>query len=585
MSDNTAHGLMLRDYQESTVAAAIAPKDGVWRRLLVLATGGGKTVIAAEIINRVLAPGQKALFLAHRDELLTQAKAEIEGFIPGINVEIEQAENRASRESGIFDADRRHVVVGSVQTMQRDRLQSWASDAFSLVIIDEAHHGAATSYRNIVEHFGCLDDAQRVPLIGVTATPMRTDKVGLDVLFQEISAVYGISALVEKGYLADIRAISIETETDLRGVKTRAGDYAQGELQDAVDTDDRNALIVAAHRKYAADRPTLVFASGVEHAQHLAELFSAYGVPAEAMWGAMGDDERRDTLARYASGATKVLTNFALLTEGFNAPATSCIILARPTKSELLYTQMIGRGTRLHPGKDHLLVLDLRDVTNGKNLFSAASLAGLPASFDLKGKSMFKAAKDYAELQKLAPLLAAKSMTPEEVEKNIQLALDLIRAREIEILQHEERRKSQVYASRFLWYRVGDYHFEITPDKGATYYKAVCDVEKPGEPWHIAMREGSGPWQFAQKQYFNTAEAIEAADRCIARTHRNTAIIERNAPWTREPATPKQISALRKFREIVPQDISKGEASLRLNALFARKALRYGHQGAAQYAA
>lgn len=180
--------------------------------------------------------------------------------------------------------------------MQNGRLQSWAQDTFDLVIIDEAHHGAAKSYVSIAEHFGCLDDAQRTPLIGVTATPMRSDKVGLDVLFQEIAASYGIASLVEKGYLCDIRAISVQTETDLRQVKIRAGDYSQHELEDVTDTADRNSLIIAAHRKYALDRPTIVFATGVGHALHLAVLFERSGTPAEAIYGAMGEDERRAAL-------------------------------------------------------------------------------------------------------------------------------------------------------------------------------------------------------------------------------------------------------------------------------------------------
>jgi len=569
-------GLTLRPYQEAAVSAVLEAKEDVWRRLLVLATGGGKTVIAAAILDRVLKAGQRALFLAHREELLTQAKAEIEGFVPDLHVEIEQAENRAAQTGSPFDEKRRHVVVGSVQTMQRKRLESWARNAFSIVVIDEAHHGAAKSYQNIVEHFGCLDEEQKTPLVGITATPMRSDKVGLDVIFQEIAFNHGIREMIEDGHLCDVRAISVRTETDLRGIKTIAGDYAQGELENATDNAERNALIIAAHRKYALDRPTIVFATGVEHARHLAELFRASGVSAEAMYGAMEDEERKGALGRYASGETQVLTNYALLTEGFNAPATSCIILGRPTKSNLVITQAIGRGTRLHPGKADCLVIDVLDIVSGKNLFSAASLAGLPANFDLKGKSMFTAAKKYAELQKVAPALAEKSLTPEAVEENLKATMEAIRARELDILQREEQLaqryapvESAKYRSPFQWQRIDAHRFEISPD-GETKYAVACRQEDNPAKWLVASRHLDNPWNIIGSKFPDVWAAVRVADLFIAERH-NTSLIQRDAPWTAQPATSAQIalltSLLERYNEQVPANLSKGEADRRIRFL------------------
>lgn len=571
--------MQLRPYQEATVAAAIKPNPEVWRRLLVLATGAGKTVIAAEILNRILQPGRRALFLAHRDELLGQAKAEIEGFVPDLCVEIEQADNRATRTERLHG--RRHVVVGSVQTMQRSRLQSWDKDAFDVVIIDEAHHGAANSYQSIVEHFGCMDDERRTPLIGVTATPARSDNVGLDVLFQEISASYNIRDLIEQGYLCDIRALSVRTETDLRSIKVTAGDYNTRELEDAADNDERNSLILAAHRKYAIDRPTIVFATGVGHAQHLSALFSASGVAAEAMYGAMEDGARRDTLARYASGETRVLTNCALLSEGFNAPQTSCIILGRPTKSSVVITQAIGRGTRLHPGKDDCLVIDVRDVVSGKNLFTAASLAGLPADFKLAGKSMFKTAKAYAELEKLSPLLARQSLTSEAVEKNLQLATNLMRTREINLLGRNPAprsyanplvRPTEAYRSPFLWYPVGNHidRCEVSPDAGETTYAVFRVAANHGPAWRATAKAKYGAIECIG-DFLDVASAYCAADWCIAERHENTMMIERSAAWASVPASERQIAALFRHGSAYTPGLTRGEAAVRLNTLFAQQ--------------
>jgi superfamily II DNA or RNA helicase len=565
--------LQLRPYQLEAVEAATMPNAGVWRRLVVMATGGGKTLVVAEIIKRMLAPGQSALVIAHRDELLSQVIAELKGHIPDAIIEREQAENRASR-AGSLPGGSRRVVVASVQSMQRKRLESFAPDAFSFVVCDEVHHAIAPSYRRIFEYLGCLDDERRVPLIGVTATPQRSDSIGLDNLFQELSTSHGIRDLIEQGHLCNIRALSVKTETDLAGIRITAGDYNAKQLEDATDTAERNARIVAAHRKYATDRPTLCFATGVDHAKHLAELFTANGVPSEAIFGAMGDDERKAALQRYQAGETRCLTNYGVLTEGVNLPSTACVLLARPTRSNLLVTQMLGRGTRLFEGKQDCLVLDIVDVCTGKSLVTAASISGLPAEMDLQGEDLFETKKRYDTLEELSPSLAAKSMTAADVERNIKLALDLIRARQLDLLQREERLTAQKYESGFAWYRIGDYNFEISPDGGATYYGVFCDLDDAAAPWCIAARseDAGDEWSDIGTRYANAADAIAFADQYIARKHRSLALIRLDAKWREDLATEKQMKALRRFREpFDPETLTKGEACQRLNELYSAR--------------
>jgi superfamily II DNA or RNA helicase len=595
-------GLTLRPYQEATVAAAIEPKPNVWRRLVVMATGGGKTLVFSEIINRVLKPGRRALVLAHRDELLMQAKAEIEGYVPGVCVEVERAEHRASRSESLLDRRHRHVVVGSVASMRGNRLKTWDRSTFDLVIIDEAHHGAAQSYRDIVDHFGCMCDDRRIPLIGVTATPQRSDKVGLGVLFQEIAASYPLPTLIKQRYLCNIRAIAIDSDTDLRRVRVRAGDFAQGELEEAVNTDKRNLLILAAHQRFASDRPTIVFASGVAHAMRLAAMFSTAGVPAEAIYGAMDEDDRRAALSRYACGETRVLTNYAVLGEGFNSPHTSAIILARPTQSSLVITQAIGRGSRLYPGKEDELIIDILDITAGKDLFSAASLAGLPANFDAQGKDLFKTAQRLDELKKLDPASAWQALDAATVEKSIERAMERIRAREIEILRREEQRKEQEaawkaqraerearqaemdakiaalnarnaarpYESPFMWYVVGD-GIEISPNGGETTYAVVPSSDANAYVVTVRMQ---GEAHRVIGSYNDMNAATRAADADITDRYHNTTLIRKTARWTSEPATEKQLTLLARFGVPINPNMTKGEACQRLNVLFARK--QYG---------
>jgi superfamily II DNA or RNA helicase len=486
--------------------------------------------------------------------------------------------------------------------MQWQRLQSWASDTFDLVIIDEAHHSAAKSYQNIVEYFGGMCSARRVPLIGVTATPQRSDKVGLGVVFQEIAASHLLPALIEAGYLCDLHAILVETDTDLRRVRIRAGDFVQGELEDAVDNDKRNELIIAAHRKYASGRSTIVFAAGVAHAKHLAEMFQGSGVTAEAIYGAMDEDERRAALLRYANGETRILTNYAVLTEGFNAPLTSCIILARPTKSSLVVAQAIGRGSRLAPGKTDCLVIDMRDVVGGKELFTAASLAGLPANFNAKGRNVYTAKERLDELERLDPALAREALDADAVEQSIVLAIGRIRAREIEMLRIERQRQEKAaaweaqraerearqadmdakiaalnarnaarpYESPFMWYVVSD-EIKVSPNAGETTYAIAPSPD--ANTYTVAIRTRGEPERILGK-YDDVNAATRAADRDITDCYHNLTLIRKTARWTQAPASDKQLATLLKCGIRIDGQITKGEAAMRLNSAFSKRAYR-----------
>jgi superfamily II DNA or RNA helicase len=493
--------LGLRPYQIKAVEAATAPNEAVWRRLVVMATGGGKTLVFSEIINRALKPGQRALVLAHREELLDQAKAEIEAYVPGVQVEIERAEHRASREGS--DENARSVVVGSVASMRGNRLKTWDRDTFDLVIIDEAHHGAAASYRAIVEHFGCMNEARRTPLIGVTATPVRSDKVGLDVIFQEISSDHNIRELIEQGYLCKICAISVETDTDIRDVGMFGGDFIGSQLEDAVDTDERNALIVASWQKYSSDRPTIVYAAGVDHAQDIAAMFrNAIGVTAECVWGGMGTEARKRTLARYASGETQVLTNYAVLSEGFNEPKTSCIILARPTTSTLIVAQAIGRGTRNHSRKSNCLVIDVIDVIGNKKIVSAASLAGMPPKFNARGEDAYAVGDEWKELYKLNPSIARGSLDVETVRKWIKILKERIISRQLSILESksyehnghltfERGWEGKPYCSPFNWKKINNDEVYMLI-LGKTHYM----VSGRDRLWTLGRSVEDGPTKF-----------------------------------------------------------------------------------------
>jgi len=359
----SADSIALRPYQAHAVNAIVQEfKTGNRSTLLVLATGLGKTVVFSSLAAR--AKG-RVLVLAHRDELIQQAHRKLQAAAPGKSVGIVKARVRE------WD---RQIVVASVQSLTARHLHTIPAD-ISLIITDESHHAYAAGYQAIYQHLKAGEPGGPFHL-GVTATPNRADGKGLACVFQSVAYEYGLFDAIEDGWLCKLKALRIRTGISLQGVATRHGDFAAGELEDAVNTANRNELCVRAWKEHAADRKTVCFTAGVKHAYDLAEAFRSEGVSATALCGETPTEERRGLLAMLSSGDIQVLCNASVLTEGFDEPSLRCIMLARPTKSESLYIQMVGRGTRLHPGKEDALILDLSDNAGRHRLVQLADLDG-----------------------------------------------------------------------------------------------------------------------------------------------------------------------------------------------------------------
>lgn len=341
----------LRPYQHDALASI---RDS-WRRhrrlLAVLPTGTGKTVLFAKTAEE-MRPQGRVFVLAHREELIRQAVDKITAWTT-LSTAVEMGAERAE---GIFGASA-DVVVASVQSLsRRSRLARFNAAEFALVIVDEAHHATADTYGRILDHFG------NARILGVTATPDRLDGQGLGRIFEHLAFAYELRDAIEDGWLAPIRQHRVEVDVDLSAVRTVAGDLHEGDLEHALLGDAALHGIAAPIAQHAGARPTLTFAVTVAHARALAEVLAVYADP-ERIAVLSGDDDRqkrRETLAAFAAGDIQHLVNCALFTEGFDEPSIACVAIARPTKSRALYAQMIGRGTRLAPGKRGLLVLDFK---------------------------------------------------------------------------------------------------------------------------------------------------------------------------------------------------------------------------------
>jgi ATP-dependent helicase IRC3 len=377
--------LSLRPYQSEAIEAILkAETQGIRRPLLALPTGTGKTVIFADLIRQRQG---RSLVLVHRDELIQQAAEKLRLIAPGLEVGIVKA---AKDE---VDAP---CVLASVQTLSREARLARLPLGFQTVVVDEAHHAVAETYRRVLTAVGSFDPDGPLT-IGVTATPMRGDQVGLDAVFEQIVYRKSIMEMIIAGYLADIRGIQVGLKVDFRKLYTRAGDFVESEVEDLLMEADAPEYLCQAYLEHARDRKALLFAPTVNMATLMAKQLKASGVAAEMVCGETPLDERRAILQRLKTGETQVLCNCGVLTEGYDEPSVDCIVLMRPTKSPTLYTQMIGRGTRLFPGKADCLVLDLMGVTARHDLQTVASLAGLPLDALKQGESLAEAAERQAD--------------------------------------------------------------------------------------------------------------------------------------------------------------------------------------------
>lgn len=335
----------LRPYQQEAVDAVISEWDekGIGKTLLVLPTGCGKTIVFSKIIEDRVKRGNRVLVLAHRGELLDQASDKIKKST-GLVCSVEKAENTSV---GSFF----RVTVGSVQTLQRDkRLEQFAKNHFDTIVIDEAHHCLSDGYRKVLDYF----DQSKV--LGVTATPDRGDKKDLGAIFESLAYQYSIVKAIKEGYLCPIKALTVPLTLDMSSVGIQSGDFKVGDIGNALDP--YLYSIADEMTKYCMDRKTVVFLPLVKTSQKFRDILNEKGFCAAEVNGESAD--RAEILRDFENGKYNVLCNSMLLTEGWDCPSVDCVVVLRPTKVRSLYSQMVGRGTRLSPktGKTELLLLD-----------------------------------------------------------------------------------------------------------------------------------------------------------------------------------------------------------------------------------
>lgn len=376
----------LRDYQVDAInAVKNAISRGIRRPAVVLATGGGKTVVFSHLIKE-LQPnsegrGNKTLILAHKEELIKQACETVRMVNPDLKVEIDMRKLKPSN-----DAD---VIVASVPTLVRiTRLQQYDPKEFKTIILDECHHATANSWVKILKYFKADSKELDIHVLGFTATMERTDEKELGMTFDEIVYQRGLLEMIKNKELADIKFSTIQTDIDLSSVSTRDHDYVISSLSEVMGNYNTNLILSLAYiqlKKQFNLKSTLIFCVDIAHCRTLCGVLQKEGINAQYVTGKTSKHERLKLIEDFRRGIVEVLCNVMVFTEGTDIPNIDSLFLARPTKSRILLVQMLGRGLRLHKSKSYCHVIDLAGISEGGTQ-SIPNLFSFPPHYEIDGK-------------------------------------------------------------------------------------------------------------------------------------------------------------------------------------------------------
>lgn len=439
--------VVLRDYQVRAVEAVFKEWESVRSTLVVSPTGGGKTTIFTEIIRRC--QPDRSLILAHREELIFQAKSRIEDQ-GELDCDIEMAEESASK----HDLFRTPVIAATVQTLISGkgdirRMNRFSPYDFGLLVIDEGHHSTAASYRKVIEHFSQNPDLK---ILGVTATPDRADEEALGQIFESVADVYEILDAIHDGWLVpvDQQMIMVE-DLDFSSVRTTAGDLNYGDLASVMEAEKVLHGVCGATLQLIGNRQTILFATSVKHAEMACQIFNRHR-PGMAGWisGRTPKEERRLTMRKFHSGDLQVLCNVGCITEGVDVPKAEIVVMARPTKSRSLYAQMAGRILRPLPGLvDCLSNPDERKAAIAESAKPAALIIDfvgnsgkhkLITSADILGGNVSEEARE------LAIRIAKATGAPVRMNEELDECEREIRRQEEKRRQEVEERKARLVA-------------------------------------------------------------------------------------------------------------------------------------------
>lgn len=569
ISQPTHTRIKLRPYQQACLEANWKAWSSGTRRILdVLPTGSGKSLVFSQIPTFPM--HRATLLLAHRNELIEQAADHLKYWNPHLNIGIEKAEYRAN----VSD----EIVVASVQTLGRmdtGRINKFPPNHFSHIIIDECHHSTSKQYVNILKYFGC-GSAHGPYLLGVTATPFRGDGIPLSNLFDTVAFGRTITDLIEEGerdsthgpYLCRLVGKQIRTDVDLTNLHIRMGDFAEDELAEVCNVDGRNSKIISGIEDHAADRKSiLIFCVDKDHTRTLTEQLQKRGHNAEYVLAETPALDRKRIIKDFKSGNLRILVNCGCLTEGFDAPNADCAVLARPTRSPLLYFQIIGRVCRVYPGKVNALVLDVVDNVGHQHIQTIGDAFGVRGCDFLKedvyAKSqVIKKASELGINIEVTDTIDKIEQKVETVEKVIKGTVYVeTKAQMVDVFSAADSAQEVINDSEFPWIRVNQERY-VLPMMDGKIVKLERDVMGK---WSV-YNGGIGLWKETK-----TGDApLKWADSCVKKFYQKYDWQAKSikAKWRQKSASTKQREVLKRLGiHTQPSQMTKGAASTLIDYL------------------
>lgn len=550
-----------RPYQaEALESIRRADEEGCRRQLIVLPTGTGKTKIASELPEVIGLQGWSVMgFLVAQEELAFQAVEALQECNPNLRITLEKAEHY-----GDVDAD---IVVASVDTLARSdkRLAAFARLPFRVIFLDECHAAVSPKYLKVLRELRALKgedncDPERL-LIGLTATPRRHDGLALERIFDKIVFRRGIREMVEAKWIAEPRAYRVDIGMSLDGLPIRGGDFATGDLSEAVNTPYINSLVVQKYLEYGAGLPSIGFTVDIQHSEDLAKTFRHHGLKFEAISSNTPKALRKELIAAHRNMELTGLVSCQALLVGFDSPPATVALWVRPTCSGLLYQQGLGRVLRPYPApeaaathtgyvKQHAIVVDFVGASAKHRLYTAATLFGLHPDFDMEGRSVVKTLKQLEDLQKKNLTLDISAYPSLQDVEAAVTKVDLWKPAPIPKLAKS--------CSQFIWMADGEDRYRLSAPEVSVF----IECNHLGE-FEVYRKADKGEPD-ARLIFGEPEDAFAYADSLVP--EKSVPLIRINARWRKQPPSEAQCALLWRLDPAVHQQFGGGLAFYRYAA-------------------
>jgi superfamily II DNA or RNA helicase len=500
-------GYELRPYQKECIEA-IDSMENNKPGLVVLSTGSGKTVVMADVAAKNTG---RTLIVLPSTELRQQT---IDKLLETDNtLDIGSVQGSLDQVNNMIVCCTRQSLTHSKSTRIQRMLEF---SGFSLIIFDECHQ-AVSQIAKILSKI----DTSESKVLGFTATPFSKD---ITDVFKDVVYSKDILYMIDSKFLVEPRVLQISTKTNLSGVKSVAGDFQQRALEQACNTDYRNDLIVKTYKNYCDNRKTLIFATGIEHSEDLTREFNSQGIKCKSIDSSLSREQRDTILQEFRDGVFNVLTNVNVMTTGVDIPSISCVMLARPTRSKILYMQAIGRGFRLYEGKTDCLIVDFQDASTSHDIMDMSNIFDV----NFKGNQTLSEAREDKKTEDIAKKAEREKIEQERIEN-----LEII-AKQIKLFNKEMRLAFAEDTVSYDWFKVSPSVYAVS--ESSDNHIAIESGDNEFLIYKVITTKGNKSVEFIDA-FQNVTDAILFAEQSIKAPK---SFAYKGILWKNQPASDAQ---------------------------------------------